>query len=206
MLVGVGGLWLWRTQQQITQRNERKLARLDHYFYQLLEPRQGRISALELAMNTGLSSKEASQYLHHQAQDFGAYFERTRTGDVVYVFNLAVIYAWPTYQPQPYLEPTPTELGWASYAERASEPSLNPPPDQGRHQQHTARANARQISALRNLSQSAKPASPAPSVRQLPPASNELAPQAEQVAQTFRGRAAVDPDHVITIDVPAVNG
>lgn len=202
VLVGFsGGGWLlWERQQQARVRSRRQDARLTYNFYQLLDHCQGRISALELAMKSKLSAKTASRYLHRQAQDFGAYFERTVQGDVIYIFNPAVIYAWSAqtsgylsdyaagYDPVPYAEPSSAEMAWA-YAERQRQ--------QDERDRHTARANARQLRALHNLS-----GQNALCAQSLPDANN----QREVLAVTRRGKAIEAVSGVVTIDVKAVNG
>ena len=98
-VIGVGGYWLWRQQWQKLQQHQRHQERLDSKFYQLLYQRQGYVSALDLAMSTGLTGHSAQRYLHRQAQAFGACFQRTIRGDIVYIFNIAGLYPQPNYTP-----------------------------------------------------------------------------------------------------------
>ena len=189
--LGGGGWLLWKRQKRERARAHRQDSRLTQRFYELLDHRQSRISALELAMKTRLSSKIASRYLHRQAQEFGAYFERTAHGDVIYIFNPAVIYAWSAqtsehvsdyafgYEPVPYTAPSPTEIAWAD-AER------DRPQTQNRQNERMAHTNAKQLRALRRLSDNTN---------------SHIEP-----AAAFRGRAIAAAEDVITIDVTAVNG
>lgn len=192
LLVGLAGSgWLlWKRQRRERVRSHRQDIRLTQRFYELLDHRQGRISALELAMKTRLSSKITSRYLHRQAQEFGAYFERTVHGDVIYVFNPAVIYAWSDraseyvsdyafgYEPVPYTEPSPTEIAWA-YAERERLQM------QKRQHERVAHANAKQLRALRQLS-------------------NGASSHVESAIAS--GNAIAAAEDVVTIDVTAVTG
>ena len=98
-VIGAGGYWLWRQQWQKLQQHQRHQERLDSKFYQLLYQRQGYVSALDLAMSTGLTGHSAQRYLHRQAQAFGACFQRTIRGDVVYIFNITGLYPQPNYTP-----------------------------------------------------------------------------------------------------------
>ncbi|MEL6353672.1 MAG: hypothetical protein AAFR58_18260 [Cyanobacteria bacterium J06627_28] len=197
LLAGLAGSgWLlWKQQRRERAQSHRQDIRLTQQFYELLDHRQGRISALELAMKTRLNSKITSRYLHRQAQEFGAYFERTAHGDVIYIFNPAVIYAWSaraseyvsdyafTHEPLPYAEPSPTEIAWA-YAEQERRQT------QKRQHERMAHANAKQLRALRQLSNGASN----------PMASSTVEPE------IARGRAIAAAEDVVTIDVTAVNG
>jgi hypothetical protein len=97
--IGAGGYWLWRQQWRKLQQHQRHQERLDSKFYQLLYQRQGYVSALDLAISTGLTGHSAQRYLHRQAQAFGACFQRTIRGDIVYIFNIAGLYPQPNYTP-----------------------------------------------------------------------------------------------------------
>ena len=107
--VGIGGYWLWRSQWKKLQQHQRHQERLDGKFYELLQQRQGYVSALDLAMHTGLTGHSAQRYLHRQAAAFGACFQRTAHGDIIYIFNITGLYPQPNY--------TPAAAAWA-YAER----------------------------------------------------------------------------------------
>lgn len=98
-VIGAGGYWFWRSQWQKLQQHQRHQERLDSSFYQLLQQRQGYVSALDLAMNTGLTGHSAQRYLHRQAQAFGACFQRTIRGDIVYIFNITGLYPQPNHTP-----------------------------------------------------------------------------------------------------------
>ena len=117
LLAALGGLffsgyWLLQRQQEELVQQQRREDRLARKFYELLDYRQGRISSLEFAMCTRSNGREAQRYLHTQAQAFGGFFERTIQGDVVYIFNPAVIYSYPAQRPA-----TPTELAQAYTAQ-----------------------------------------------------------------------------------------
>lgn len=98
-ILGAGGYWLWRQQWKALQQHQRHQERLDSKFYQLLYQRQGYVSALDLAMSTGLTGHSAQRYLHGQAQAFGACFQRTVRGDIIYIFNITGLYPQPNYTP-----------------------------------------------------------------------------------------------------------
>ncbi|MEO0769079.1 MAG: hypothetical protein AAFY72_06540 [Cyanobacteria bacterium J06649_4] len=227
-LIGGGG-WLWQQQQQKQQQQERYEARLNTQFYDLLQKRQGRVSALELAMHTRISGAQARQYLHRQAQFLGAYFERTVHGDIVYIFNPTAL-----YDSAP--EMTPAEVAWA-YAERERA--------QYARRYHHAQANAEHLRALhqrshpqnsteqnagqaieRNADQnlvngqkaiapartntpiSALDAQAALTSHPLTSPTNQTENRPEEASATsnvVRGRANKAPHQVITIDVVAVN-
>lgn len=98
--VGAGSYWLWLKQYQQFVTYQQKEDRLIDCFCSLLEQRQGRISSLEFAMYARVESRQAQRYLHAQAQSFGAFFERTVHGDIIYIFNPAVVYSLePRYAP-----------------------------------------------------------------------------------------------------------
>ena len=127
-------------------------------------------------MHTRLNSRESQRYLHSQAQAFNAFFERTVYGDIVYIFDLAVVFslapalAPPAYAPLRQQPATPAEIAWA-YAEqsRKARPRL------------TARSAHRQNTAPNTV-----------------PIDSEALP-------TVRGRAANMHKGIVTIDVAAVN-
>jgi hypothetical protein len=84
-LVGAGAIglaiWFWHRHQE----QHRALHRL---FYEQLEVRQGRISALEFAMVAQLTGAEARNFLDARAREFFANFEPLETGDVLYTFHI----------------------------------------------------------------------------------------------------------------------
>lgn len=148
-------------------------------------------------MYTRLSGTDARHYLHRQAQAFGAYFERTVNGDIIYIFNLSGI-------PGQFVGPqmTPAEIAWA-YAERAQEARTL-----RKHQ--IAWANARQIRTLRQLSSNHLAAQASSSTsRMLSPAKRSPQPDKIELGNPpdiGHERASTLPRPVITIDIPAVNG
>lgn len=81
LLAGVIGLgfWLWHRQQQ----REKALHLL---FYDLLQNRGGRISALDFAMAAKLTGPEARAFLDARAKEFYANFHPTDQGDILYTF------------------------------------------------------------------------------------------------------------------------
>ncbi len=174
--VGLGGYWAWRSQHRKYKAYQRRQNRLSERFCYLLQQRRGRVSALEFAMHTRLSSRESQRYLHLQAQSFGAFFERTVHGDIVYIFDLAVVFSLaPSLAPPVYASSfqqpaTPAEIAWA-YAE------------QSKKAQH--RSANRSVERLAHI---------------------QSTPSADgEALTTVRGRASGTPEGIVTIDVAAVN-
>lgn len=81
---GIG--WAYKLYQQ-QQKN--KLARLDEVFYRLIQENQGRVTALDLAMNAKLPGEKTQQYLDDRAKEFAADFEVTEQGGILYYFQTA---------------------------------------------------------------------------------------------------------------------
>lgn len=83
LLGGVGAvvLWLWRRHLQ------RNLQR-HTLFYELIQQRGGRISALEFAIAAQLTGLEARRFLDARAREFFGNFEPTNQGDVLYTFDV----------------------------------------------------------------------------------------------------------------------
>ncbi|MEL6938062.1 MAG: hypothetical protein AAFO84_02605 [Cyanobacteria bacterium J06598_1] len=194
ILVGISaGLYtFWHHQQKDLRAYERRQARMTEKFYSLLQQHQGRISALEFAMHTRINPHESQRFLHGQAQDFGAFFERTRNGDIIYIFNLAVVYSLqPSYAPEVYPLTTPAEIAWA-YAERAHA-------EKAAQSAHAQSAYAQNAYAQNAYKQKLRlPAGEAPGWQANKPTS-------DQTLQTVRGRANATPHHIKTIDVSAIN-
>ena len=80
-------------------------------------------------MYSRVENRAAQRYLHSQAQSFGAFFERTAHGDIIYIFNLAVVYSLePAYAPptayaipeSPCPKPMPAEMAWTHAQQQAS--------------------------------------------------------------------------------------
>ncbi|WNZ25685.1 hypothetical protein HJG54_24500 [Leptolyngbya sp. NK1-12] len=81
------GGWIWygarrQAQQQQTQQ-------LQSRFFTLLQNNNGHITALQLAMVTGLDGNLVKAYLDEQAKAFDAIYDVTADGTVVYYFELA---------------------------------------------------------------------------------------------------------------------
>ena len=134
------GYWLWRAIQRHRQRHRRRQARLNKQFYQLIQQRQGRVSALDFAMYAQIDGIAAQDYLNHQAQAFSAYCETTHQGDIVYVFNQA------TLGQSMYAEQMEAAWAWREYA-RAQRAHFE--------QTKAAWISAKQLNALRRVSQTA---------------------------------------------------
>jgi hypothetical protein len=83
--LGVGTYLLW---QRWLHHQQQQQTQLNQAFYQLLQTQNGRISVLDLAMQTQISGPQARDYLDAQARAFSANFEPTPDGNVLYVFNL----------------------------------------------------------------------------------------------------------------------
>jgi len=75
------GIWLWW--RSVRRRRER----LDGVFYRLIRERRGRITPLDLALETQLSGSEVQSYLDRKAVEFSARFEVTEDGGIVYTFS-----------------------------------------------------------------------------------------------------------------------
>ncbi|MGD1896123.1 MAG: hypothetical protein ACFB16_04130 [Phormidesmis sp.] len=175
--MGAGGYYLWRQQYRKYQAYQRRQDRLTEKFYYLLQQRQGRMSALEFAMHTRVDGRDAQRFLHSQAQAFGAFFERTVHGDIIYIFNLAVVFSLePSYAPPAYRPVTPAEVAWA-YAEQAQVKRAYVE-DMRRRQREGQRKGE---------------------------SGRSLRPSAEKILPTVRGRAQATAENVKTIDVSAVN-
>src|SRR4028118_2401455 len=81
-----GIAWACRLYQQ-QQKN--KLAHLDSVFYKLIKENQGRVTALDLAMNAKLPGEKVEEYLDERASEFAADFEVTEQGGILYYFQIA---------------------------------------------------------------------------------------------------------------------
>jgi hypothetical protein len=78
--------WAYKLYQQ---QEKNKLARLDEVFYRLIKENQGRVTALDLAMNAKLPGEKTQQYLDDRAKEFAADFEVTEQGGILYYFQTA---------------------------------------------------------------------------------------------------------------------
>jgi hypothetical protein len=81
-----GMAWAYKLYQQ-QQKN--KLAHLDSVFYRLIKENQGRVTALDLAMNAKLPGEKVQEYLDERAKEFAADFEVTEQGGILYYFQVA---------------------------------------------------------------------------------------------------------------------
>ena len=84
LIGGVG--WAWKRYQR---QQQHKLAHLDAIFYQLIQENQGRVTALDLAMNAKFSGTQVQRYLDERAKEFAAEFEVTEQGGIIYYFQTA---------------------------------------------------------------------------------------------------------------------
>ncbi|OCR02838.1 hypothetical protein BCD67_15555 [Oscillatoriales cyanobacterium USR001] len=81
----IGGLgWGWRRYQR---QQQQKIGNLDEVFYRLIKQNQGRVTALDLAINAKSSGEKVRQYLDTKAKEFGADFEVTEQGGIIYCFH-----------------------------------------------------------------------------------------------------------------------
>lgn len=145
---GAVGYWIWKQWKQEQCQQQRRQAKIDATFYQLLRQQQGRISVLDFAMHTQLNGVSAQAYLNLQAQALSAYYETTPHGDVVYVFNLAGVQSVASQHRVP-----PAEVTWA-YAEQARAEQVH------RAKAQAAWANAKQIRTLHQISRQAASTQP----------------------------------------------
>ena len=79
--------WAVRRFQQ-EQKQQQKL--LNSLFYKLIEENQGHITTLDLAMKAKLPANLVQEFLDRQARDFGAHYEITDQGGVIYYFPTAL--------------------------------------------------------------------------------------------------------------------
>lgn len=81
---GIG--WAYKLYQQ-QQKNQ--VAHLDSVFYRLIKENQGRVTALDLAMNAKIPGEKVQEYLDERAKEFAADFEVTEQGGILYYFQVA---------------------------------------------------------------------------------------------------------------------
>jgi hypothetical protein len=77
----------WHILRRYQQQQQRQQGNLDEIFYQLIREHQGRITVLDLAMNTKLPPQQVQEYLDQRAAEFSAQFEVTEQGGMVYYFE-----------------------------------------------------------------------------------------------------------------------
>ena len=82
VLSAMGGLWKYYEQKQ-QQREEC----LNVIFYQTLQEHQGRITTLDLAIAANITGVEAQEFLQQRAKEFGAEFDVTDAGGILYCFS-----------------------------------------------------------------------------------------------------------------------
>jgi hypothetical protein len=80
-----GVAWAYRLYRQQKKNN---LAHLDSVFYRLIKENQGRVTALDLAMNAKLPGEKVQEYLDERAKEFAADFEVTEQGGILYYFQV----------------------------------------------------------------------------------------------------------------------
>lgn len=79
----VAAWWVWKQYHSRKQAQQRHLSAT---FHQLLQDNQGRVTVLDFASKSNLTSLQAKQYLDQQAQEYIADFEVTEEGEIVYYF------------------------------------------------------------------------------------------------------------------------
>jgi len=77
----------WHILRRYQQKQQQHQGNLDEIFYQFIQEHQGRITVLDLAMNTKLPPQQVQQYLDRRAAEFSAQFEVTEQGGMVYYFE-----------------------------------------------------------------------------------------------------------------------
>ncbi|MGC9526932.1 MAG: hypothetical protein ACP5D7_15470 [Limnospira sp.] len=85
ILAIASGTGIWLLWQSVRRRQEY----LDRVFYRQIRERGGRITPLDLALETGLPASQVQSYLDRQAVEFSARFEVTEDGGIVYTFSTA---------------------------------------------------------------------------------------------------------------------
>ena len=80
----ISGIWLLRSLSQQHQQQQKTYFRSK--FFHLVEKRGGLMTVLNFAMEANISGEEAKQYLEKYAQEFGAEFEITEQGGIIYKF------------------------------------------------------------------------------------------------------------------------
>ena len=81
-----GITWAYKLYQG---QQKHKLAHLDSVFYRLIKENQGRVTALDLAMNAKLPGEKVQEYLDERALEFAADFQVTEEGGILYYFQIA---------------------------------------------------------------------------------------------------------------------
>lgn len=81
-----GGWMIYRERQQQRQAEH---DRLRQTFFRLLKEGNGHLTALQFAMETGLTGKTATAYLDERAKEFQATFSVSEAGQLSYYFDLS---------------------------------------------------------------------------------------------------------------------
>jgi hypothetical protein len=82
VLSALGGLWKYYEQKQ-----QERQEWLNVIFYQTLQKHQGKITTLDLAIAANITGVEAQEFLQQRAQEFGAEFDITDAGGILYCFT-----------------------------------------------------------------------------------------------------------------------
>ena len=82
VLSAMGGLWKYYQHKQ-----QERQAWLNFIFYQILQENQGQIATLDLAIAANIPGAEAQEFLQKKAKEFGAEFEVTDAGGILFIFS-----------------------------------------------------------------------------------------------------------------------
>lgn len=82
VLSALGGLWKYYEQKQ-----QERQEWLNVIFYQTLQKHQGKITTLDLAIAANITGVEAQEFLQQRAKEFGAEFDITDAGGILYCFT-----------------------------------------------------------------------------------------------------------------------
>ena len=82
VLSAMGGLWKYYQHKQ-----QERQEWLNVIFYQTLQEHQGRIATLDLAIAAKIPGVEAQEFLQKKAKEFGAEFEVTDAGGILFIFS-----------------------------------------------------------------------------------------------------------------------
>ncbi len=124
VLSALGGLWKYYEQKQ-----QERQEWLNVIFYQTLQKHQGKITTLDLAIAANITGVEAQEFLQQRAQEFGAEFDITDAGGILYCFTSVTMPNSQTAnhsnndsnnEPWRSLQNTPKELPAQSSASRLS--------------------------------------------------------------------------------------
>jgi serine/threonine-protein kinase len=89
---GLGTWFVWDLSRQNKQQKEnveeKENERLRQIFYDLITQGAGKITIISFAQKANISGEEAKTYLDEKAQEFGADFEVSNTGSIIYKFTI----------------------------------------------------------------------------------------------------------------------